>query len=126
MISVIDDDESVRLATQTLLRSAEYESSVFASADDFLNSGTLARTECLILDIRMPGMSGPELQSRLIADGWRIPTIFISAYDDPLVRQQVMQAGAVEFLNKPYDGERLLATVEVARARALTRATQPQ
>lgn len=115
MISIIDDDESVRLATQSLLRSAGYESSVFASAEDFLNSDVLPATQCLILDVRMPGTSGPQLQSRLIAGGWRIPIIFISAYDDTQVRQQVMEAGAEAFLNKPYDGDRLLASVAAAR-----------
>ncbi len=124
MICIVDDDEAVRLATQTLLRSAGYDSSTFASADEFLTSETLSVTQCLILDVRMPGTSGTDLQSRLIADGWRIPIIFISSYDDPPVRQRVMEAGAVDFLNKPYDADRLLATVEAVHARAFTRATQ--
>ncbi len=123
MISVIDDDESVRSATQALLRSAGYQSRAFASADDFLKSDALPATQCLILDVRMPGSSGPELQGRLRADGWRIPIIFISAYDDPGARQRALDAGALEFLHKPYDADRLLAAVQAAVVKASARTT---
>ena len=86
----------------------------FASAEDFLNSGSLRQTGCLIADVRMPGMSGLELQQALNAKGCRIPTIFITAHGDAKMRLQAMRAGAVEFLAKPFDDEVLLDHVRAA------------
>jgi len=86
----------------------------FASAEDFLNSEMLRKTGCLIADIRMPGMSGLELQHTLNAKGCRIPTIFITAHGDEKIRLQAMRGGAVEFLSKPFDDEVLLDSVRAA------------
>lgn len=114
MVAVIDDDESVRTAVQELLRSAGLPARPFASAEDFLKSGQQRQTGCLIADIRMPGMSGLELQAKLNADHCRIPTIFITAHGDEKMRMQVLRAGAVEFLAKPFDDEALLERVRAA------------
>jgi len=114
LISIVDDDQSVREATKTLLRSAGYQVQTFASAENLLNSGALGETECLILDVRMPGIDGPELQRRLNAEGFRVPIIFITAHDDGPVRRRVIEAGAVDLLNKPFAASTLLATVETA------------
>ncbi|MDD5544170.1 MAG: response regulator [Acidobacteriia bacterium] len=117
MISVIDDDESVRDATATLLRSAGYRAELFPSAELFLTSGALNETECLILDVRMPGMSGLELQHHLNSENARVPIIFVAAYDDEPIRSQVIEAGAVAFLNKPFASDVLLASIHEAMSR---------
>jgi CheY-like chemotaxis protein len=113
-ISVVDDDESVRDATNTLLRSVGYLVQTFASAESFLASGALRETQCLILDVRMPGIDGLELQRRLNAEDFRVPIIFISAHNDNPLRRQVIEAGAVDLLNKPFAASTLLATLEAA------------
>lgn len=114
MVAVIEDDESYRLAVQRLLKSAGFSSRCFASAEDFLNSGQQRDTGCLIADIRMPGMSGLDLQSKLNSDHCPIPTIFITAHGDEKMRLQAMRAGAVKFLAKPFDGGTLLEAVRAA------------
>ena len=114
IVAVIDDDESVRTALKELLRSVGLTAREFASAEDFLNSGLQHHTGCLIADIRMPGMSGLELQAKLNADRYRIPTIFITAHGDEKMRMQALRAGAVEFLAKPFDDEALLERVRTA------------
>jgi FixJ family two-component response regulator len=114
LIAIIDDDESVRGALQGLMSAAGLHARAFASAEEFLNSGLLRDTGCLIADIRMPGMSGLELQTKLNAEGCRIPTIFITAHDDTKLRLQAMRGGAVEFLAKPFDDEALLDSVRAA------------
>jgi FixJ family two-component response regulator len=114
MVAVIDDDESYRVALQRLLKSAGLSAQMFDSAEAFLNSGQQHETECLIADIRMPGMSGLELQSKLNADHCLIPTIFITAHGDEKMRLQAMRSGAVKFLIKPFDGETLLEAVRAA------------
>jgi FixJ family two-component response regulator len=114
IVSVIDDDESCRTALKEMLRSAGLSALVFASAEDFLKSGQQRQTGCLITDIRMPGMSGLELQAKLNADRCRIPTIFITAHGDEKMRMQALRAGAVEFLAKPFDDETLLERVRTA------------
>lgn len=113
-VAVIDDDESVRTALRELLRSVGLTAQVFASAEDFLDSGHQRKTGCLIADIRMPGMSGLELQAKLNAGRYRIPTIFITAHGDEKMRMQALRAGAVEFLAKPFDDEALLERVRAA------------
>jgi FixJ family two-component response regulator len=113
-VAVIDDDESVRTALKELLRSVGLTAQVFASAEDFLDSGHHKKTRCLIADIRMPGMSGLELQAKLNADRCRIPTIFITAHGDEKMRMQALRAGAVEFLAKPFDDEALIERVRAA------------
>jgi FixJ family two-component response regulator len=114
MIAVIDDDESYRVAVQRLLKSADLTVQSFDSAEAFLNSGRQRETRCLIADIRMPGMSGLELQSKLNSDHCPIPTIFITAHGDEKMRLQAMRGGAVKFLMKPFDGEILIEAVRVA------------
>lgn len=114
VVAVIDDDDSVRTALQELLRSAGIAARSFASAEEFLKSGQQRLTGCLIADIRMPGMSGLELQAKLNADHCRIPTIFITAHGDEKMRMQALRAGAVEFLAKPFDDEALLDSVRAA------------
>ena len=114
MVAVIDDDESYRVAVQRLLKSAGLSVQSFGSAEAFLDSGQQHETGCLIADIRMPGMSGLELQSELNSDHCLIPTIFITAHDDEKMRLQAMRGGAVKFLMKPFDGEILIEAVRVA------------
>lgn len=114
MVAIIDDDESYRLAVQRLLKSAGLPVQSFDSAEAFLNSGQQYETECLIADIRMPGMSGLELQSQLNLDHCSIPTIFITAHGDEKMRMQAMRGGAVKFLAKPFDSETLLEAVRAA------------
>ena len=114
LVAVIEDDESYRVAVQRLLKSAGVSVELFGSAEAFLNSGQQHETGCLISDIRMPGMSGLELQSKLNSDHCAIPTIFITAHGDEKMRLQAMRGGAVRFLVKPFDGETLLEAVRVA------------
>ena len=114
MVAVIDDDEAYRIAVQRLLKSAGFSVQSFASAEDFLSSGRQHETGCLIADIRMPSMSGLDLQSKLNSDHCPIPTIFITAHGDEKMRLQAMRGGAVKFLAKPFDGETLLEAVRVA------------
>src|SRR6202050_1144757 len=114
LISVVDDDESIRRTTTFLIESFGFRAAAFASADNFLKSGHLHDTSCLIVDVQMPGMNGLELQSELAAAGYDIPIIFITAYDNKVSRQQAMQAGAVAFLGKPFRDEELLQTIRSA------------
>ena len=113
-ISIVDDDESARGATRSLLRSFGYRVEAFASAESFLESGALQGTACLILDVRMPGISGLELQERLNLAESRVPIIFISAHDDGTSRRKAMEAGAVDFFRKPFDAKALLAAIEAS------------
>jgi FixJ family two-component response regulator len=114
MISIVDDDESVRTATQALLRSAGYEVETFASAELFIESGALRETECLVLDVRMPGMGGLELQRRLNEAKSCVPVLFVTAHDDRTHRLKAMEAGAVNFFRKPFDADAFLATIQAA------------
>jgi FixJ family two-component response regulator len=114
VVAVVDDDDLMCTALRGLLKSAGLLAQSFASAEDFLKSGQQHDTGCLITDIRMPGMSGLELQAQLNADHCRIPTIFITAHGDARIRMQAMRAGAVEFLAKPFDDEALLESVRAA------------
>ena len=113
-ISIVDDDESARAAIQGVLKSVGWQARSFCSAEEFLGSDQLCETACLISDIRMPGMSGLELQATLAAEGCRVPIIFITAYTDARTRMQAMRAGAVEFLGKPFNDELLLKSVGAA------------
>ena len=114
MIVIVDDDESMRSALQGLMKEAGFQAMTFASAEEFLNSGEQKGTACLIADIRMPGMSGLDLQSKLNRDRIRIPIIFITALGDEKLRMQALRAGAVEFLSKPLDDDALLDIVRAA------------
>jgi FixJ family two-component response regulator len=110
-ISVVDDDESVREAINDLMDCVGLSAEAFSSAEDFLNSRALHNTACLIVDVRMPGMSGLELQRHLAAAGFNIPIIFISAHDDGEARSRALQAGAVDFLKKPFTEDALLSAI---------------
>jgi FixJ family two-component response regulator len=114
LIAIVDDDDSMRGAIEGLLKSVGLEAQAFASAEEFLKSGQQHNTTCLIADIRMPGMSGLELQAQLNTARCRIPTIFITAHGDAKMRMQALRAGAVEFLSKPFDDEALLESVRGA------------
>ena len=114
LIVIVDDDESMRSALQGLMKEAGFQAITFASAEEFLNSGEQKGTACLITDIRMPGMSGLDLQSKLNRDRIRVPIIFITALGDEKLRMQALRAGAVEFLSKPFDDDALLDTVRAA------------
>jgi FixJ family two-component response regulator len=114
LIAIVDDDDLMRNALQGLLKSVGLPARVFASAEEFLQSGEQCQTACLIADIRMPGMSGLELQAKLNAERCKIPTIFITAHGDAKMRMQALRAGAVEFLAKPFDDEVLLGNVRAA------------
>jgi FixJ family two-component response regulator len=114
LVAIVDDDELIRDALKGLMKEAGFSSLVFPSAEEFLNSGELEHTACLIADIRMPGMSGLELQSKLNENHYRIPIIFITARGDEKMRMQALRAGAVEFLTKPFDDEVLLDHLRAA------------
>jgi FixJ family two-component response regulator len=117
MVAVVDDDEAFRAALQRLLKSAGFSVRSFASAEEFLDCGQQHETGCLIADIRMPGMSGLDLQAKLNAEHCPIPTIFITAHGDETLRLQAMRGGAVTFLAKPFEGAILLESVRVALER---------
>jgi FixJ family two-component response regulator len=114
VISIIDDDESVRAATNRLVRSLGLVALTFSGADEFLRSPRLHDTSCVIADVQMPGMSGIEMQSLLIARGNNIPIIFITAFPDEKIRARAMEAGAVGFLSKPFKGSALIEFIEAA------------
>ena len=114
LIAIVDDDDLMRSALQGLLKSAGLPTRTFASSEEFLKSDQQHQTACLIADIRMPGMSGLELQAKLNSDHCRIPTIFITAHGDERMRMQALRAGAVEFMAKPFDDEVLLESVRAA------------
>jgi len=114
VISVVDDDPSVRRAIRRLLQSAGYIVEAFASAREFLASAPLGRSACLVLDIRLNGTTGFDLQEQLAADQSTIPIIFITAHDDAPTRRRVQRAGAAGYLPKPFDGAALLAAVGTA------------
>ena len=114
VIAIVDDDSSSRESTQLLLRSAGYRAEVFASALEFLDSARHSETACLILDVRMPGMDGLELQQRLNEAQRQIPIIFITAQGTESEEQRARKAGAVDFLQKPVNDEKLLSAIQTA------------
>jgi FixJ family two-component response regulator len=114
VVSIVDDDESVREATRGLVRSAGFRAITFASAEEFLQSDRLNETSCLIADVQMPGLSGVELQARLIAQGHHARIIFVTALPDERIRAEVLKAGAVGFLSKPFEAECLIDHVHKA------------
>jgi len=111
LIAIVDDDRSVQNALKDLMESAGLEARCFGSAEEFLDPDQRYQMACIVTDIRMPGMSGLELQAKLNADGSRIPIIFITAHGDAKMKMQAMKAGAIEFLSKPFDDEVLLEKV---------------
>ena len=121
LISVVDDDYSVRKSLYGLIRSVGFAVEVFASAEEFLNSDYLLSTRCLIVDVRMPGMNGLELQSRLMASHRETPVIFITAHGDQAARSQALKGGAVEYLLKPFSEEALLNAINTSLGLEMTR-----
>jgi len=116
-ISIVDDDESIRKATRALLRSVGYQVETFASAELFLESNALPDTDCLVLDIRMPGIDGLELQRRLNDANSQIPIIFVTAHNDKSHRTTAMDGGAANFFHKPFEANEFVAAVEAALER---------
>ena len=115
-IAVVDDDLSVRSGLSFLLKSFGYFAKEFASAEEFLESDILPLTSCVITDVRMPGMTGVELQRRLIAGGHRVPVIFMTAFPEEKVKLHVLSAGAHGFLTKPCEPQRLIDCIATALA----------
>jgi FixJ family two-component response regulator len=111
VVYVIDDDESVRRALARLLRSAALDAETFSSADEFLNSPKQNKNACILIDIRMPGSTGFDLQQKLAASDIRIPVIVISASDDAQIRERARELGAVSFFRKPVDDQALLDAI---------------
>jgi FixJ family two-component response regulator len=114
IISIVDDDASARVATDRLVRSLGWRAHTFASGEEFLQSPQLEETHCLVSDVQMPRVDGLELQRRLIAQGHRIPIIFMTAFPTDAVRARAMAAGAVGFLTKPFDAPTLSECIEAA------------
>jgi FixJ family two-component response regulator len=125
VISIIDDDKSVREAAKSLLKAYGYGAITFASAEDFLRSGHVDRTSCLITDVQMPGLSGVELQTQLIAEGHQMPVIFMTASLGEGTRARALKAGAIGFLTKPFAADRLIEHVHVALADRRLEAADP-
>jgi FixJ family two-component response regulator len=125
LISIIDDDESMLESTKGLVRSLGYQVATFASAEEFLKSERVDDTSCLIADVRMPGLSGIDLQRRLIARGVRMPTIFITAFPEEATRRRAMTAGAVGYLGKPFSEESLLSCLDAALGSSEGKMPQP-
>lgn len=114
MVAIVDDDESMRFAIEDLLGSVGINARSFSSAEEFLLSGLQNHIGCLISDIRMPGMTGLELQAKLVAEGSQVPIIFITAHGNPRMRMQALSSGAIEFLGKPFENEKLIGSVRAA------------
>ena len=116
VIAIVDDDASFRYATLSFVRSLGYSAAAFPSADAFLHSNTIEKTDCLITDVQMPGMSGIELQNHLRAQGNRVPVIFVTAFPETEARGRALRAGAVGFLGKPFGDENLISCLNRALA----------
>jgi FixJ family two-component response regulator len=114
LIAIVDDDEWVRKSLARLIKSAGFRTQTFASAEEFVASGNYQESACVILDLRLPGMSGLELQARLAAEHNLMPIVFVSAHDEQGVRAQALQAGAVAFLGKPVNDKALLDVIDLA------------
>ena len=114
LIAIVDDEESVRRALQRLLVSAGYDAESFSGGDSFFAFLKTRRPKCVVLDLHMPGMSGFDIQTRLVSEKDRIPVIVITGHDTPQTRQRVLDAGAVEYLRKPVDAQVLLAAIAAA------------
>ena len=111
VIGVVDDDESVRVAVGSLLRSLGFKIEMFGSAEDLLGSARLDDIACLIVDVRLPAMSGLDLQRQLLAAKRELPMTFISAHDDPVAQRQALAAGALAFLRKPFSDKALIDAI---------------
>ena len=114
MITVVDDDASVRKALSRLIAAFGYEAAVYESAEAFLAADAITETECLVLDVHLPGMSGLDLQASLIQSGIKCPVVFITAFDEDHPRSEALAGGATEFLRKPIDSDRLITAISKA------------
>ena len=114
LISIVDYDDALRNSLDDLIRSIGFRTQGFPSAEAFLCSSQVHDTSCLILDVRMPGMNGLELQRKMVAANWRIPIIFITSHADDGARARALEAGAVAFLYKPFREEELLNAIDAA------------
>ena len=114
LISIVDDDDALRNSLDDLIRSIGFRTQGFPSAEAFLSSNQACDTACLILDVRMPGMNGLDLQRQMVAANWRIPIIFITSHADDGARVRALEAGAVAFLYKPFHEEELLTAIDAA------------
>jgi FixJ family two-component response regulator len=117
-ICIVDDDDSIRRALRRLLSAAGYDTRAFESAEDFLESSSCLSEGCLVLDIRLPGMSGLDLQEKLASRGVKLPVIFITAHDNPQWQEKAKKAGAVAYLKKPFSERSLLDAIQVACSKA--------
>ena len=113
-VYVVDDDDSIRRALKRLLRSAGYHALTFASAEDFLDSSSCSGEGCLVLDIRLPGMTGLDLQEKLASSGAKYSIIFMTAHDNPQWRERAKKAGAIAYLTKPFGDQSLLDAIQFA------------
>jgi FixJ family two-component response regulator len=118
LISIVDDDDSLRNSLDNLLRSVGFRAQGFPSAEALLSSNQLHDTACLILDVRLPGMNGLELQRRIVAANWRIPIIFVTSHADSDAQARALEGGAVDYLYKPFRDEQLLDAIEAALKRS--------
>ena len=116
VIAIVDDDDSFRRAATSFVRSLGYDAAAFESAEAFLKSNHLRETDCLISDVQMPGMTGIELQDELIAQGFAMPIIFITAFPEMRVRAQALASGAVGILDKPFSDQILIKCLNKAFA----------
>ena len=114
LVAIVDDDASVRATTGSLVRSLGYLVNLFASAEEFLRSNHLDDFSCVIADVQMPGMSGVEMHAQLLALGCHVPFVFVTAFPDERFRAQALGAGAVCYLTKPFDGDRLVQCLQTA------------
>ena len=117
LISIVDDDDALRSSTENLIRSAGFRTRGFSSAEAFLSANGLGETACLILDLRLPGINGLDLQTHLNSNNRRIPTIFITAHGDETWRTRALAAGALAFLQKPFYEQDLLDAIDAALSR---------
>ena len=118
LIAIVDDDESTRVAVKSLMRSLRFAAETFASAEDFLASPHLDEAACLVVDVHMPGMSGPNLHRRLVASGKHIPTILITAFATDSLKKRALDDGVLCFLKKPFDEDELVSCIQRALVEA--------
>ena len=111
IVYVVDDDPSVRKALSRLIGASGYDSAAYESAEAFLAADVIAETECLVLDVHLPGMSGLDLQAELVESGVKCPIVFITAFDEDRPRTEALAGGATEFLRKPIDSDRLITAI---------------
>ena len=118
LISIVDDDDALRNSLEDLIRSIGFSTRGFNSAEAFLSSNQACDAACLILDVRMPGMSGLDLQHQIVSAKWQLPIIFVTSHSDDIARARALEAGSVAFLYKPFHEEELLNAIDAALKRS--------